>query len=225
LDLTLRKLQIDLTGTTRQIEALERNWIQRWADEKDRLKDDRDRAWFLFSSYLFGLFALAGVLWGGLLWWVQLQRTEILQTVNQIPVLNSNIRNFIVDIEKNWPDFQSSLDNLNERTRLENIRHQIAIEYIRELAARLHKAGPTKEDLLICFDTYALELITVLHLLSGQRRYVRQAAGVLQEETELPTFARESLPTLSRIYHKLDAEMADFVDVICQKFGVKLEEK
>jgi hypothetical protein len=243
LELAQHKLALELSNAQKQIDFLERTWSQRWDEEKERikqererallsikddrdrgwafLKEDRDRSWDLFTKLIFSIFTTAGILWIALAWWIRFENSDIRKTLNQIPVLQSNIRSFILDMEQKWPDFASSLDDLAARAKLDQTRHQVMVEYIREFTIRLRKCGPSKDSILECLEDYGIELTMMTHLLSGNRRYVKQATNILCQATELPTIASELLPELSRLYHNLDPDMGAWIDATCEKFGIK----
>jgi hypothetical protein len=230
--LAQQKLQIDIANALRQIELLERTQSQRWADEREKLKEDRDRAWLvdreqrssawsLFTGYLVTILGGAIAVWGLLWWWIQWQKKELDSTIIQIPALQESVSS-LINISKNWPNFKETVEGLETRSILDQLRHQIIVKYIGELGGRLQESDGTKEDAIKCLDAYAQEVINSLHLLSGYGRYVRQATGILFDEKDVSMTTRELLPRLAIIYHELNIDdMAEQIDLVCRKLGIE----
>jgi type II secretory pathway component PulM len=230
------KLELELSNTNRQLDNLEKTWRQRWDDERQSLKDereqirsankeDRDRAWLLFTGYIGMLLTLAGLLWAGLLWWIGLQRKELDKTIAQIPVMESNIRNFIVNISERWPETTATIEGLQLRVRLGLIRHQLFVEYIRELSSVLDTiitkpSADRQASFHDAVDRFANDMTNSLNLLSGSRRYVRLATNLFQDGEDMPTFTRELLPQLCEIYAKLDGELLSSVEELKAKMKI-----
>ncbi len=233
----LRKMELELGDVDRRLKALETDSNQNWINERETLKEDgehlwatqreeREKAWNLFVQYLFTLFGVVAASSAGLGWWIKFQKNETEKRLQKIPLMDPNIREFIDKAYEEWGDVCRNLRELELRTKLTQVRHEIVVESIRELKNKIESIiadpnGVLKKKMTDLITKYSEELIIALHLASGKKRYVLLAVNLLEDGDHISPSTINILPRLFEIYGSLDGDAAGMI----QNLQSKLKER
>jgi hypothetical protein len=234
-----RKLELDVQAVAKRLQDLDQDWQRRWSDERDKIKDDRekawaslkedrDRAWTLFTTYILALLG-AGVGIGTLLsWWVQRQNSDLKVKIAELdtrlaslPLLHDNLNAIVDELTKNWPLAKRDLKEMKLREELSQLRLESALVLLRE-GRRMYEEGLRSADPVRCSQILDEEIdkITItLRLTSGDARYVHQAANVLISDNSISVINKELLPRLRAIYKGIDQSLCEDVDKLIATFG------
>src|SRR5262249_39143232 len=139
-------------------------------------------------------------------------KREVDDTIGKLPLV-SNIR----DLSQQWPELTKDVKSLMVLVRLGHVRHQVLIEHTKafyraaRLVAELPAENRTKATLDV-LEQCTIDATNTFHLISGNLRYVRQAASVYEDGEEIPVFTKKLLPQLCLIYRDLNQELCDVVE-------------
>jgi len=243
------RLELEVQDTNRQMQSLSREMQQRWSDERDKikgdrdrawadlkdtkegivasLKDDRDKAWNLYTYYIFSLIGGATIAWSFLFWWTQSQKNNIDQKISdldqrlaQLPILHDNVRTFIDDIARAWPATKSNIRELQSRIELGQLKTEAMLGFLRNAKGVLDKPigvlnGVDRDQMV---ESEIENVTMMMRLLSGEARYVHQAVNVLVEG-DLPDVTRRLLPRLREIYRNFDSTLESEIDRLIATHG------